>query len=58
MDGKIITERECDVKHENLNAWINKIEARMEKIESKFWWVITLLISNLTGIIVLLIRGG
>ena len=56
MDEKVITDRECDVRHDGLNAWINKIEMKMEKLESKLWWMITLLVSNLIGIIILLFK--
>lgn len=57
MTDKPITERECDTKHHGLNAWIEKLENRMNKIENKFWWMITLLISNLVGVIIILARG-
>lgn len=57
MEEKVITDRECDTRHEGLSAWVGKLETRMEKLESKLWWMITLLVSNLAGIIVLLFKG-
>jgi len=55
-EEKKVTIRECDIKHENLNGMISKLEERLEKLESKFWWIITLLVGNLVGIITLLIK--
>jgi len=55
-NGQYITPRECDIKHNNLNEQINKLEEKLEKLESRFWWIITLLISNLVGIIILMLR--
>lgn len=57
MDNeKYITLRECDIKHNNINEQIDKLEAKLEKIENRFWWIITLLISNLVGIILLFLE--
>ena len=55
-DDKNVTVRECDIRHWNLNGMIKKLEDRLEKLESKFWWIITLLVGNLVGIITLLLR--
>jgi len=55
-DDRNVTIRECDIKHESLNGMISKLEERLEKLESKFWWIITLLVGNLVGIITLLVR--
>ncbi len=57
MTENYISARECDTKHTGLKEWIEKVEVRIERIETKFWWMITLLISNLAGIIALLIKG-
>jgi hypothetical protein len=53
---QFISHRECDIKHNNINNMIDKLEEKLEKLESKFWWIITLLISNLVGIIILFLK--
>lgn len=58
MDEKdVITVRECELKHRNMNGTIEKLEERLEKLENKFWWIITLLVGNLVGVITLLIKN-
>lgn len=53
-----ITERECENKHEGLTSWVNKLETRMNAMENKLWGVITLLVGNLVGVIILLVKGA
>jgi len=55
-DERNVTVRECDIKHKSLNGTVSKLEEKFEKLENKFWWIITLLIGNLAGIITLLVR--
>lgn len=33
-----------------------KMDERMDKLETKFWWIITLLLINLGGVLVMLLE--
>ena len=55
-DEEYVTGRECAKSHESLVEWITKIETRIDRLESKMWYIILLLVSNLVGIIVLLVK--
>ena len=57
MTDGTISIRECDSKHTSLNGWIEKIEERIGKVESVLWWMMTLLVTNLVGVIALLLKG-
>lgn len=56
MEEKFVPVRECEFKHHNICMLIEKLEERIEKLENRFWWIITLLVGNLAGIVVLLMR--
>ncbi len=53
-----ISERECDTRHEGLEGWVTTLEGRLDSLESKLWWGITLLVGNLVGVIILLVQGA
>lgn len=55
MDDKVSI-RECDMRYKNVVLMMDKLEERIEKLENKFWWIITLLVGNLVGVITLLIK--
>jgi hypothetical protein len=55
-DDRNVTVRECDIKHKSLNGTVSKFEERIEKLENRFWWIITLLVGNLVGVIIMLLR--
>ncbi len=56
-DEKCVSERECDTRHDGLNCWVTKIDGRVGKLETMFWSIVTLLIGNLIGVIVLILKG-
>lgn len=56
MEEKFVSVRECEFKHNNICMLIEKLEERIERLENRFWWIITLLVGNLAGIVVLLMR--
>lgn len=56
MEEKFVPVRECEFKHNNICMLIEKLEERIERLENRFWWIITLLVGNLAGIVVLLMR--
>jgi hypothetical protein len=53
-----VSERECDQRHEALNDWIKGIQLQVGKLEGKIWWILALLLSNLAGVIVLLVTNA
>ena len=56
MDERFISIRECETKHDAIEQWIKNFEIRMDRLENKFWWIITLLVGNLVGVLILLLR--
>ena len=55
-DDEFVLNRECLRVHKGLDEWINKIELRMNSFDTKLWGAIVLLVSNLVGIVILLIK--
>ena len=65
MDERMVTIRECDLRYNGIKATImtlqeriSRMEETIEKVETKFWWIITLLVGNLVGILVILIKNN
>lgn len=57
-EEKYVSIRECEIKINNIYKNLGNLEERVEKLESRFWWIITLLIGNLVGVLILLIQGS
>jgi hypothetical protein len=66
-EKELITQRECEIQVGNLKSnfntlkidtekFIKDIGDKVDKLEGRFWWIITLLLINLASIIVLLIK--
>ncbi len=58
LSGKFILEKECEIKHQYIIERYSSLEGRIKSLENKFWWIITLLVGNLTGVIMLLLKGN
>lgn len=54
---KVITDRECELCKEGTVGWVAALEKRVEKLETKLWAVILLLVANLAGIVAVLLKG-
>jgi hypothetical protein len=51
MNTSIYNQDWCKERHE-------KLDKRMDSLETKFWAIIILLIANLTGVVTVLYTGG
>lgn len=56
MNG-YITKQECEKIESFVTKRVDNMEKQLARIENRFWWVITLLVGNLVGIVVLLLKG-
>lgn len=55
---KFVSIRECELKTDNVCKVLESFDERIDRLEDRFWWIITLLVGNLVGIIALFIKGG
>lgn len=53
---KYISERECDARYTALSQSVTKVDGRVSTIETRFWTIILLLVSNLAGVIAILVK--
>jgi len=67
VEKEFISQRECEIQVGNLKAnfstlkadtdkFIKDMRTQVDRLEGRFWWIITLLLINLASIIVLLIK--
>lgn len=51
-----ITIKLCEEKHKSLDGWVNGIETRVNKMDSRIWLVLIGLFGNLAGVVALLVK--
>ena len=54
--GKEFNHALCEERHEKIGQWEIKMDKRMKSVENRFLAIMTALVLNLTGVIVLLLR--
>lgn len=57
INTKGVSARECDLRHGEVDRAIEQLRKRLDSLENKLWWTITLLVSNLVGLLVLIVRS-